>query len=292
VSALRWESKPQLHQPVLIAAFDGWTDAGGAATGAVTYLSRQWGARQFAEIEAEDFYDFTQRRPQVVLSDDLSRAIVWPINRFLAASNSAAPDVIIMIGTEPHLKWKAFSECVTAVATELQVQTVFTVGAMLGQVVHTRPAPVRISSADPGLADQLGLQRPQYQGPTGIVGVLQDAFATVAIPAGSIMAQVPHYIPGTPSPKATLAIIQRLGEVLQVPVSTGDLEQAAATYERQVNEAVATDDDMVGYVRELERRLDDAQPADGENQLGPLPSTDTLVAQLEEYLREQDPPTH
>jgi hypothetical protein len=271
----------------MIAAFDGWTDAGGAATGAALYLSAQWGALQFADIEAEEFYDFTQRRPQVRLAADLSREIVWPVNRFLATTAGDAPDVIIMVGTEPHLRWKAFSDCVTAVATELQVAAVFTLGAMLGPVVHTRPAPLRVSTADTRLAQRLGLQRPQYQGPTGIVGVLQDAFAKVAIPAGSVMAQVPHYIPGTPSPKATLAIVERIAHLLQANVGTGELERAAATYENQVSEAVGADDEMARYVDELQRRVDDADRVEGVSELGDLPSADNLVAQLEEFLREQ-----
>jgi len=287
MTALRWESRPQLHAPVLIAAFDGWTDAGGAATGAASYLSEHWKARRFADIDADDFYDFTQRRPQVLLNADLSREIVWPVNHFLTASTGDGRDVIVMIGTEPHLRWKAFSECVTAVATHLQVEAVFTLGAMLGQVVHTRPAPLRVSTANQQLADRLGLHRPQYQGPTGIVGVLQDAFAKVEIPAGSLMVQVPHYIPRTPSPKATLALVERVCDLLGTTVPTASLQQAAASYEREVNEAVAADDEIAGYVTELERRVDDADPAEGRNNLGQLPSGDALIAQLEEYLREQ-----
>ena len=171
--------------------------------------SRAGGSRAFADIDAEEFYDFTALRPQVRLRRDQSREIVWPANRFLAASTPDAHDVIIMIGTEPHLRWRTFCECVTTVATELQVEAVFTLGAMLADVAHTRP-PVPVLSADPRLAERLGLRRPQYQGPTGIVGVLQDAFAQASIPVGSLMAQVPHYIPGMPSPKATLAVVGRM----------------------------------------------------------------------------------
>src|SRR6516165_11015091 len=231
MEALQWDSRPELRQPTMIAAFDGWTDAGNAATGAASYLSKRWGAEPFASIEAEEFFDFTQRRPQVRLTSDLARQIIWPPNRFLAASTSDAHDVIVMIGTEPHLKWRAFCGCVTSVATELEVQAVFTLGAMLGEVAHTRPAPVRVSTADPKLARRLGLRRPQYQGPTGIVGVLQDAFARVAIPVGSIMAQVPHYIPGTPSPQATLAIVERVCRLIPAHLPPLDLQRASQTSE-------------------------------------------------------------
>jgi hypothetical protein len=272
----------------MIAAFEGWTDAGGAATGAATFLSEQWRARPFADIDAEEFYDFTVRRPQVRLHSDLSREIIWPLNRFLAASIPNSRDVIILIGAEPHLRWRAFCDCVTTVATELQVQTVFTLGSMLADVAHTRPAPVRSSSTDPKLAQLLGVRRPQYQGPTGIVGVLQDAFAKVSIPVGSFMAQVPHYVPSTPSPKATLAIVERVSGLLLTSVSTLDLQQAATDYEQEVNEALAADDEMAGYVRELERRTDHVEEPD---QLGDLPSADALAAQLEQFLREQDEST-
>jgi proteasome assembly chaperone (PAC2) family protein len=281
---LRWESRPKLRAPMMIAAFEGWTDAGGAASGAASYLSGRWQASKFADIDAEDFYDFTALRPQVRLRGDQSREIVWPVNRFLAASIPGPHDLIIMIGVEPHMRWRTFSECVTTVATELEVEAVFTLGAMLADVAHTRPVPVRTSTADPRLAERMGLRRPQYQGPTGIVGVLQDAFAQVSIPVGSLMAQVPHYIPGMPSPKATLAVVQRVCELLATQVPTSDLEKAAATYERQVDEVVAGEDEIAGYVRELERRTDQAQDVP---QLDDLPSGDTLAAQLEQFLRDQ-----
>jgi predicted ATP-grasp superfamily ATP-dependent carboligase len=158
---------------------------------------------------------------------------------------------------------------------------------MLADVAHTRPTPVRVSSADPRLVERLGVQRPQYQGPTGIVGVLQDAFADSSTPVGSLMAQVPHYISNTPSPKATLAIVERISSLLSIRVPTGDLMSASSTYERQVSEAVSADQDIAGYVRELEQRADRTDPAD---LLGDLPSGDVLAAQLEQFLREQDDP--
>jgi proteasome assembly chaperone (PAC2) family protein len=284
MDALRWDSRPQLHEPTMIAAFEGWTDAGGAATGAASYLSARWSAREFADIDAEEFYDFTVRRPQVRLRSDWSREIVWPRNRFLTAAVPDGGDVIIMIGTEPHVRWRAFCDCVTSVASELQVGAFFTLGSTLADVAHTRPTPVRVSTADVALSQRLGLQRPQYQGPTGIVGVLQDAFANVAVPAGSVMAQVPHYVSGTPSPKATLALVEEMCSLLDTEVATEDLEQAVATYLGQVDEAVGADPDITEYVEELERRTD---AADRSDQIEDLPSGDVLAAQLEQFLREQ-----
>jgi proteasome assembly chaperone (PAC2) family protein len=285
MTALRWRDRPQLHAPVLIAAFEGWTDAGGAATGAASYLATRWEGTCFADIDAEEFYDFTVRRPEIRLDANRSREIVWPINQFLATSNPESGDVIFLIGIEPHLRWRAFGECVTSVASELGVQSVFTLGAMLADVAHTRATPVRASTADPDLAERLGLRPPKYQGPTGIVGVLQDAFASIPIPVGSLMAQVPHYISSTPSPKATLAIVERVCKLLGTQTPTSDLRQAAAAYERQVNEVVAADDEIAQYVGELERQADES--TDLPEYLDELPSGDALAAQLEQFLREQ-----
>jgi proteasome assembly chaperone (PAC2) family protein len=282
---LNWLSKPRLREPVMLAAFEGWTDAGGAASGAASYLAGKWLAHPFAEIDAEEFYDFTGARPQVKLRDDRTREIVWPENRFLGATLSGPHDVIILIGNEPHLRWRTFCECVTSVARELDVRSVFTLGAMLADVAHTRPVPVRGSTADTQMAERLGLRRPQYQGPTGVVGVLQDAFAKVDIPVASLMAQVPHYIPSTPSPKATLALVERACSLLSTHVPTTELEIASAAYERQVSEVVSADDDIAGYVSQLEgRRDEDEVPVD----LHDLPSGDALAAELERFLREQD----
>ena len=285
MDALRWENEPSLHAPTLVAAFEGWTDAGGAASGAAAYLADQWHARQFATIDAEEFYDFTSLRPQVRLRGDGSREIVWPENRFLAASSPDARDVVFLIGTEPHLRWRTFSDCVTTVAKRLKVEAVFTLGAMLTDVPHTRATPVRGSSADQRLADRFNLSRPRYQGPTGIVGVLQDAFGRVDIPVASLMAQVPHYVPSTPSPKATLALVQKMCGVLDTRVGTSRLELASHTYEREVSEVVAADEDIAGYVHQLERRAEGAEP---EVSLEDLPSGDALAEELEKFLREQD----
>jgi proteasome assembly chaperone (PAC2) family protein len=280
VDVLQWQSRPALERPVMVAAFEGWTDAGGAASSAAGYLAEQWHARPFATIDAEEFYDFTSLRPRVRLAADNEREIVWPENRFLAGTDSDGRDVILLIGVEPHLRWRTFSGCVISVAETLGVRSVFTLGAMLTDVPHTRATPVRGSSADARLADRFGLSRPRYQGPTGIVGVLQDAFARVDIPVASLMAQVPHYVPSTPSPKAALALVQRVCGVLDTRVQTSRLELASNVYEREVSEVVAADDDIAGYVRQLERR------AEGE-QLSELVSGDDLAEELERFLREQ-----
>jgi predicted ATP-grasp superfamily ATP-dependent carboligase len=282
MEALQWQNRPSLNQPVMVAAFKGWTDAGGAASSAAAYLAEQWNARQFASVDAEEFYDFTSLRPRVRLTDEGSREIVWPENRFLAAS-AGSRDVVFLIGIEPHLRWGAFCECVTEVAATVGVQSLITLGAMLTDVVHTRAAPVRGWTVDPRLGDRFDLSRPRYEGPTGIVGVLQDAFAKIDIPVASFMAQVPHYVPSTPSPKATLALVDRVCDLLETRVGTSPLQLASAAYEREVSEVVAADDDIAGYVHELEERAggDDAVS------LADLPSREALAAELERFLREQ-----
>jgi predicted ATP-grasp superfamily ATP-dependent carboligase len=284
MDALRWQNRPSLNRPIIVAAFQGWTDAGGAASSAATYLAEQWSARQFASVDAEEFYDFTSLRPHVRLAADLSREIVWPENRFLATSIPGSRDVVFLIGIEPHLRWRAFCGCVTTVAQEVGAQALYTLGAMLTDVVHTRAAPVRAWTVDPRLADRFGLSQPRYEGPTGIVGVLQDAFAKIDIPVASLMAQVPHYVPSTPSPKATLALVERVCSLLETSVGTSPLQLASASYERDVSEVVAADDDIAGYVHQLEERADGEDPVS----LDDLPSREALAAELERFLREQD----
>lgn len=288
MSALRWIDRPPLRKPHLIAAFEGWTDAAGAATGAAKHLAQALGAELFAEVDSEDFFDFTVRRPQVRIESGHTRKIIWPENLVYGARiPDAANDLVVIVGVEPHLRWRTFSECVIELADDLQVQSAFTLGAMLADVAHSRPTPVRGSSGDTALAERHGLQPPRYQGPTGIVGILQDALASAAIPAGSLMAQVPHYVPGVPSPKAMRALVHRVADVLGAAVPTTDLDAAVADYERQVDEAVAADEDVAGYVRSLEQRVDESEPlGEADN----LISGEELAAQLEQYLREQDDP--
>jgi proteasome assembly chaperone (PAC2) family protein len=285
VSALRWIRRPSLDQPVLIAAFEGWTDAGGAATGAASHLLADFDCQSFAEVDSEEFFDFTVRRPHVRVDDGFTRRIVWPANQLYASDPSSGADLIVLVGIEPHLKWRTFCDCVIEVADELHVGAAFTLGAMLADVAHTRPVPVRGSSGDREMARRYGLQLPRYQGPTGVVGVLQDAFAQAGIPAASLMAQVPHYVPAVPSPKAKLALVEKVRSLLGLQVDTTELEREVPDYVRQVDEAVAADEDVSAYVRTLESRRDDSPPL---HELADFVSADELAAQLEQFLREQD----
>lgn len=276
-----WEERPSLRRPVLLAAFEGWNDAADAATTAARYLRDRWGARRFASIDPEEFFDFTSTRPRVRLRNGVVREIIWPANELSGASlHPDSHDVVVLLGSEPQLKWRTFCGEVVQVATELEVELVVVLGALLADVAHTRPVKVTGTAASPELVGKLGLERSRYEGPTGIVGVLHDALSKAHIPSASLWAAVPHYVAATPSPKAALALVQRAALLLDVPVVTSDLAQEAIDYERQVNEVVAGDEDIVTYVS----RLEEAADSEGLE----LTSGEDLAAEVQRFLREQN----
>ena len=280
---LVYDSHPQLERPVLIAAFRGWNDGGQGASLAGAYLARAWAAREFATIDPENFYDFQATRPQVSLVDGEMRQIDWPENNFLHAPlPGAGRDAIIMLGVEPNLRWKTFSDLVAGVAVEHRVELVLTLGSLLADVPHTRSAPVTGSATDPRLIEELGLQLSRYEGPTGIVGVLHDSCSRAGLKSASLWAAVPHYVSLTPSPRAAKALVDRLADLLGADVDTAELEEAADAYTRQVSEAVASDEETSAYVQELERRVDELGEEDD------LPSGDALAAELTRFLRERE----
>lgn len=287
---VRWESRPRLRRPVLVVAFEGWSDAGEAASGAVNFLAQQLEARPFAWIDSEEFYDFTEVRPTVRLIDGVTRTIDWPEPTFSAAPLPGANrDVVLLGATEPHLRWRTFTETVVGVARELGVEMVLALGALLSEVPHTRPVRVIGTSADPAIITRLNLLRSRYEGPTGILGVLSHAIGLEGIPAASLWASVPHYLPRAPSPKASLALVERLVEVLGANVPTVELEIASAAYERQVSEAVAEEEDVAEYVRRLEEEEEEEDESD-EIRPEDLPSGDELAADVERFLRDQGDP--
>lgn len=280
---IHWQGRPTLRRPVLVAAFEGWNDAADAASSATRYLRDRWSARPFATIDPEEFYDFSSTRPQVRMTRGISREIIWPEAEFSAASlPGTSRDVVVLLGHEPQLKWRTFTEQVVGVAGELGIEMIVILGALLADVAHTRPVRVTGTAADPDLVARLGLGHSTYEGPTGIVGVLHDAFARAGLPSASLWAAVPHYVASTPSPKASLALVERAAVLLSTSVITGDLEVAALDYERQVSEVVAADDDVSAYVRRLEASADEDDVADMETVTG-----DALADELERYLREQ-----
>lgn len=283
MSELKVTYRPELRDPVFVAAFRGWNDGGQGASLAAGYLAKVWEAERFAEVEAEDFYDFQATRPMVSLEDGETRRLEWPDNGFFHASiPGTRRDAVIMIGTEPNLRWKTFAGLVLGVAQDLGVGRVVTFGSLLADVPHTRPAPVTAAATDPKLVEELGLEPSRYEGPTGIVGVLLDAARSQSIPSLSLWAAVPHYVSLAPSPRAALALVNRFGELMDLDVDTDDLETAAEEYSEQVSEAVSTDSDTAAYVEELERRVDLLGAEDD------LPSGDSLAAELTRFLKERD----
>ena len=283
MSELNVTYRPELNRPVLVAAFRGWNDGGQGASLGGGYLAKQWGATRFAEIDPEGFYDFQATRPHVSLVDGMTRRLDWPDNGFFhAAIPGADRDAVLLLGVEPNLRWKTFSGLVLELAKDLGVELVVTLGSLLADVPHTRPAPVTGAATDPALVAKLGLEPSRYEGPTGIVGVVHDACREASIPSVSLWAAVPHYVSLAPSPRAALALVRRFGELIKVDIDLDELEQASSEYSEQVSEAVSTDAETAQYVEELERRVDLLDAAED------MPSGETLAAELTRYLRERD----
>jgi proteasome assembly chaperone (PAC2) family protein len=272
------DAVPELVDPVLIAAFEGWNDAGDAATQAVEHLERTWEADLVAEVDPEDYYDFQVNRPYVAVDEAGMRQITWPQTRVSVAKvPGLRRDVVLVRGVEPSMRWRSFCTELIGVAVELGVETVVTLGALLADTPHTRPVPVSGTSTDPELAQSLGLEQSRYEGPTGIVGVLQQACQGVGIPAISVWAAVPHYVAQPPCPKAALALLRRVEDVLDVPIPLADLPEEARTWQETVDELSAEDEEIADYVRTLEETRDttDLPEASGE----------AIAREFERYLR-------
>ena len=280
---LRIDHRPELERPILVAAFRGWNDGAQAASLAAGYLAKTWGAERFAEIDPENFFDFQATRPHVSLEEGLTRRIDWPETVFYHARPEGLDrDVVLLLGIEPNLRWRTFTELVVGLARDLGIELLITLGALLADVPHTRSAPVTGSATDKELVERLGLSASRYEGPTGIVGVIHDECGKSGIVSASLWAAVPHYVSLTPSPRGALALCERLGDVLGIQIEADELEEAARNYEEQVSEAVASDEETAAYVDELERRSDQLDDATD------LPSGDALAAELTRFLRERD----
>src|ERR1700722_1758968 len=285
-SAVRWEHRPKLRQPIMIVAFEGWSDAGDAASLAARYLSESWPVRRFATIDAEEFFDFTATRPQVRLVDGgATRRIEWPETLLLAGPiPGAGRDVVILRGVEPQLRWRAFSSSVLGVASALGAQMVVTLGALLADVPHTPRVPVTGAAYEPTLAARYGLQISRYEGETGIVGVLHDACTRAGLPSLGLWASVPHYVHQVSSPKAALALGERTAALGGTRLDPVELRAAGEVYVQQVDERVADDEEATAYVAQLEEasdRLAAEAPATGFT----VPNADSLAAEAERFLR-------
>jgi proteasome assembly chaperone (PAC2) family protein len=273
----------ELRRPILMAAFKGWNDAGDAASFAASHIGRSWEAKRIASIDPEEFYDFQATRPQVELDEGLTRKISWPSNDFSAARLTGERDLIVLVGTEPNVRWRSFTKLILNVARRYDVSLVVTLGALLADVAHSRPVQITGTAIDPDLVARLNLQRSRYEGPTGIVGVLQDAFAKAGIQSASLWAAVPHYLAVSPNPKAALALVEKCTQLVGEPVAVDDLQRATAVYEEKVAEVVAQDEDVQAYVRLLEERDD----KDAMEEMDPsrMPSGEDLAAEFERFLR-------
>lgn len=284
---VKLEWRPELERPVLIAAFTGWNDAADAASLALATVAESWEARRFGGFDAEEFFDFQATRPQIKLTDGITRTIEWPENvvsatepRVEAAGGRGA---VLLSGPEPNFRWRSFSEAVAELAKDLGAELVVTMGALLADVPHSRPVTISANSQDPRLVESLNLSASRYEGPTGITGVLHRVCAEAALPSVSFWASVPHYLPAVPSAPAALALLECFSTLLGVRVDRTDLEQTAATYQEQVSAAVSRDEDLASYVRMLEERFDSSADEEGRN----LPSGDDLARELESFLRRE-----
>jgi predicted ATP-grasp superfamily ATP-dependent carboligase len=272
------EQVPQLVDPVMIAAFEGWNDAGEAASGAVDHLIEVWDATTIGAIDPEDFYDFQVNRPTTSIGPDGTRTLTWPTSRLaVCRPPRSARDVVLLRGIEPNMRWREFCAQLLSSADELGVQTVVTLGALLADTPHTRPVPVTGTSADPELTRRLALEPSRYEGPTGIVGVFQDACRRVDMPEVSFWAAVPHYVAQPPCPKATVALLGRVEDLLELPVPLGDLPEQARAWERGVDELSRDDAEVAEYVRTLEESRDAAEL--------PEASGDAIARDFERYLK-------
>ncbi|SFQ56035.1 Proteasome assembly chaperone (PAC2) family protein [Amycolatopsis arida] len=269
----------------MVVAFEGWNDAGDAASTAVEHLQLNWDAAPLSELDPDDYYDFQVSRPTVRLVDGVTRRVEWPTTRLaVCRPPGARRDVVLVQGPEPNMRWRAFCRELLDRMERLQVSTVVTLGALLADTAHTRPVPVTGTAYDASAAARFGLERSRYQGPTGIIGVLQDACVQAGIPAVSVWAAVPHYVSHPPSPKATLALLHKLEDVLDIEIPLGALPEQAEQWQHTVSEMAAEDDEISEYVRSLEER------GDAEIELDEA-SGDKIAAEFERYLRRRRPDT-
>jgi predicted ATP-grasp superfamily ATP-dependent carboligase len=288
VADLIWSERPELRSPVLVCAFKGWNDAGEAASAALSFMRDHFESFELAQIDPEEFFDFTAVRPTVRLTEGRTREIEWPANAFSAARVPGADgDLVMLQGVEPSLRWRRFAELVIEVARELHVEMVITLGALLADVPHSRPVAITGIASDQTLVDKLGFEQTRYEGPTGIVGVLHHTCAQARIPSASLWASVPHYVAAAPNPKVALALVRAFEGTVGVAVDAGELEEAAEDYERQVSAAVASDPEVKAFVERLESAMDEVQ--EGAPTPQDLPSAETIARDFQRFLRQRRP---
>ncbi|WP_280254586.1 PAC2 family protein [Nocardia wallacei] len=278
---------PTLRDPVLVAAFEGWNDAADAASGAVEHLELIWDAEPLAELDSEDYYDYQVNRPTVRQVDGVTREIQWPSTTLSVCSPpGSSRDIVLLHGIEPNMRWRSFCHDILELTEQLKVSTVVILGALLADTPHTRPVPVTGTAYSKGAAERFNLEQTRYEGPTGITGVLQDACVRAGVPAVSFWAAVPHYVSQPPNPKATIALLRRVEDVLDIEVPLGELPAQAEDWEAAVDEMTAGDEEVSEYVRSLEERGDAAIDL---NEAMAKIDGDAIAAEFEKYLRRRGP---
>ncbi|WP_228981720.1 PAC2 family protein [Streptomyces sp. DH12] len=275
------EGVPELIDPVMVAAFEGWNDAGDAASTAVAHLEREWKGEVFAALDAEDYYDFQVNRPTVWLDGGVRR-ITWPTTRLsvVRVGGDKPRDLVLVRGIEPSMRWRSFCNELLGFAHELGVEMVVILGALLGDTPHTRPVPVSGVTSDPDLARRMELEETRYEGPTGIVGILQEACTHAGVPAVSLWAAVPHYVSQPPNPKATLALLNRLEDLIDLRIPLGELAEDARAWQLGVDQLASEDSEVAEYVQTLEEARDTAEL--------PEASGEAIAREFERYLRRRD----
>ena len=274
---------PELHSAVVVAAFEGWNDAGDAASDALDHLDAMWEAKPLLEIDDESYYDYQVNRPVIRQIDGVTRELVWPSMQISYCRPPGSDrDIVLMHGVEPNMRWRSFCAELLAIAEKLNVDTVVILGALLADTPHTRPVPVSGAAYSPDSAKLFGLEESRYEGPTGIAGVFQDACVAAGIPAVTFWAAVPHYVSQPPNPKATVALLRRVEEVLDIEVPLGDLPVEAEEWEQTVTEMTAEDEEIADYVATLEARGD--AEVDVKDAMSKVDG-DALAAEFERYLR-------
>lgn len=281
---VRFSSVPELREPVILAAFAGWNDASQAATFAVTTLLNLWNARQFAEIDPEIFFVFTETRPTVTITPAGQRGLHWPVNNFFAhRADDAERDIVLMVGTEPQLRWREFCDSILEVADRTNASCLITLGGLLAEVPHTAPPSVSGFASSPHILpqlQQLGIELSGYEGPTGVIGALHEAWDKTGRPAMSLWGSVPHYISAAPNPHVSLVLLQRLASLLGITLPLTPLAREAASFQHRIDEALEDNPEALQYVRDLEEQIEG----------GTVPSPGPeLMEQLEEFLRRRRP---
>jgi proteasome assembly chaperone (PAC2) family protein len=284
VDSLNWKGDlPHLRSPVMVCAFRGWNDAAAAASTALGSIAEALDAEPIAAVDPEDYFDFQSTRPNVVMEDGETRRIDWPANDFsYCRLPGAERDLVLLDGTEPNLRWRTFSETVATAADALGVELVVTLGALIAEVAHTLPVPITGLASSQQLVEELDLERSNYEGPTGIVGIVHDVCGKTGIDSASLWAAVPHYVAAVPNPKAALALLRRLEGMTGIAIEASDLEEESSDYEQQIARAVAANPEIEDLVARIE-----AEQVDMIEEGEELPSADSIAQEFQRFLRQR-----